>query len=886
MANHPVNEVRSYTDVDGRRYLRLPFPVPPPRTGLPVTWTTAPSLSGPGVSGGNVDAGTLVTCNPGMGTSDTALTPTAIGSIPGVTVSYAWRIDGQAVATGATYTPAADANLKSLTCEVTAVNAYTRAAVSNVLSIRDTSASAFPAALTASTLKVDEIRAPGDSNAGTGGRRRCKVSSVTIPAGFRLYWYSADRGGGGTEGSGLAQNTAAGTYEKTDGRAAGVVIYDNFLWFRESDSQYYPAGPSSGSTTAADWDVGVTPAKAARAFAAHPTVGTRGQLSMTIAGLSGGGETPFVWPQLTTAERAAATGQPLGGYRVTGSAGATGDLQDRLHGGPVGCAYASFAGDTAADARTLEWVAQLNASGNMPFGASAPSAAREAMFPAMWALIKRTPRLYDDPTKITAAQKDRTEIIIKALLICNAVRMADANTGRKTITGYANSTGVGGLPNLGTSPLLVMAACAGYMGLSAAAAFLESVNVATFKETLLDTLGTGSNIGVTWNWGATNQTVGSYYRMGPHADAMTPATIQSYIRGWRINAFPMTNLGRFLIPYLTAGENPGLNRVLSPSVWVKGSNAYNGLVWHSGRSTRPYFDTWSDYIVLGGTQAGLASAARAGMTHLGDTDCSYGELNGTDEGTRWATPYASWTRSAVHCALISLAVSGDLDPTDAFLGPWLHRWRKAENVYNYLDEHEHYPLAHMDPTTPPSGYNAGAGRPWGTDWRSYAAEYAPLATKALVHAMCRKWKAEPAGNWAFPGNVARWEASGSASIAYDGTEDAAKVTVSGSGGGIRNRIGDWSGSEPGSYNTTGHIEVKAGTTYDVVVTVKRGTYPAQPVVIGCSGSDATTAALTASYATYARTYTPGADGRLTVSVSGSANFTGDLFVKSISVKPR
>ena len=41
--------------------------------------------------------------------------------------------------------------------------------------------------------------------------------------------------------------------------------------------------------------------------------------------------------------------------------------------------------------------------------------------------------------------------------------------------------------------------------------------------------------------------------------------------------------------------------------------------------------------------------------------------------------------------------------------------------------------------------------------------------------------------------------------------------------------------------TTGHIEVKAGTTYDVQIIARRDTYPAAGLVINCDGDTATTA---------------------------------------------
>jgi hypothetical protein len=245
----------------------------------------------------------------------------------------------------------------------------------------------------------------------------------------------------------------------------------------------------------------------------------------------------------------------------------------------------------------------------------------------------------------------------------------------------------------------------------------------------------------------------------------------------------------------------------------------------------------------------------------------------------------------MNCAMLSLAIGDVIDEDDSTFAPWLHRWRKAENVYNYLDEHEHYPVAHIDPTTPPSGYNAGAGRTWGVNFETYGDEYSPQVTKAIVHAISRKWRVEHAPNWNFNGNVNRWVARGSASIAYDSGDGSALVTVSGAGGGIGNVTADWTGSEPGSYDTTGHILLKGGTTYDVQVIAKRGTYPASALTVTCicgaTNSATSTISLTGSYVSLPSiTFTPAADGRMDIKVGGSGSNTGTFNVSAISVKPR
>lgn len=855
-------------DADAGKFRVVPLPsAVPPERWPSLSWTVLPTISAP-----NDDTGTTITVSTG----------TLSGS---GTRHWMWQDDGVDIPgtlDAATYVSSVAQNGHRIRARVWVENWALEVFTESIL--LDDPAESWPAAMPAGYLMVDEIRDPADPDAANNGYQRLKLNeSASVPVGYEALAYL----GGAADGNPAAATAiaAGGTKLRKFTYAVGDKFTAVVYLKRTADGQVRSWLPSSGNTVTPDWDVGVTPAPAGRAIAALDGDAGRGKVVVTVVGLTTGSGGSFTWPALSSAARTQAMAAPLGGYRVTGGAGAESNLQDRLHGGPVGCAYNSFAGDSTTDARVKLWVAEFDGSGDMPFCASAPSAAREAIFPAMWALIRLTPRLYTEvATKVTDSQKSRADTMIKALLIANAVRMSDANTSRLTITGYDNPTGISGLPNLGTSPLLVMAACVGYMGLAEAVDFLENVDVATFRAALISQLGSGSNMGITWNWGETSQNASTYYRAGPHGNALTDAQIQTYIRGWTLNGFGLSNLPRALLPYLTAGDAPGLNRVIPPAMWTKGSNTWNGLVWDRPRSTRSYFDTWSDYVVIGGTEAGLFSAHRAGMTHKGDTDCSIGELNGTDEGTRWATPYGLWTYAAAFSALLALAVREAIDPDNATFGPWLHRWKKAQDVLFYLMTHSHYPLAHMDPTTPPSGQNGGAGRPWGTDFTTYADEYSPLALMDLAHAVNRKWRIEHVKNASFDEGAKRWKNVGAASIAA--ASGVATVTITGSGGGIGNRTEDWSGAEPADHNSTGHIEVVAGTTYELVVTARRGTYPAAGIVLSLAGSEVTTAALTASFVTYRRDWTAGASGRLTLVVKGSSTNTGTVEIDEISLKPR
>ena len=91
-------------------------------------------------------------------------------------------------------------------------------------------------------------------------------------------------------------------------------------------------------------------------------------------------------------------------------------------GAPVMLAAASFTGDTSADARLLQQMRLLLGGSNDPFGTGGYSANDERNATAMYAIAKRTPRIW---SQLTSTEVHEIDLIMEATLVADVYATAD-----------------------------------------------------------------------------------------------------------------------------------------------------------------------------------------------------------------------------------------------------------------------------------------------------------------------------------------------------------------------------------------------------------------------------------------------------------------------------
>jgi hypothetical protein len=108
-------------------------------------------------------------------------------------------------------------------------------------------------------------------------------------------------------------------------------------------------------------------------------------------------------------------------------------------GAPVMLAAASYTGDTSADARLLQQIRILLSGNNDPFGTGGYSANDERNATAMYAIAKRTPRIW---SQLTSTEVHKIDLIMEATLVADVYATADktnASGPPVTFDGSTNS---------------------------------------------------------------------------------------------------------------------------------------------------------------------------------------------------------------------------------------------------------------------------------------------------------------------------------------------------------------------------------------------------------------------------------------------------------------
>jgi len=189
-------------------------------------------------------------------------------------------------------------------------------------------------------------------------------------------------------------------------------------------------------------------------------------------------------------------------------------------GASVTLALASYAGNASADARLLEQARYVLTGGNDVAANGGYPAQHERHATGMFALMKLTPRVWN---QLTDAERHKVDLVMEGTLVASAFTTSDANPyvtsgqSERTLDGDTN-LGRDWNPNYREGMVGAMLVAAAYFGPAQAQALLANFDHAAF---LADVQASGlSNLYQTFNWKAAN----------PASIAPAGSTIQSTVR--------------------------------------------------------------------------------------------------------------------------------------------------------------------------------------------------------------------------------------------------------------------------------------------------------------------------------------------------------------------
>jgi hypothetical protein len=217
-------------------------------------------------------------------------------------------------------------------------------------------------------------------------------------------------------------------------------------------------------------------------------------------------------------------------------------------------ALASHAGDSSADARLLQQARYTLTGGNDISANGGYPAQHEVLVTAMFAVMRQTPRVWG---QLTAAERHRADLLMKAALVSGAFTTGDANPyvqsgqQQRTLDGDTN-VNRGWNPNYREGMVGNVLAGAAYFGVEGAKQALASYDHAAFVAELA---AAGlSNVHETFNWKAAN----------PSSIAPSGATVQSTVRApyrWLGKGLDdvMGMYGQLAADTYSKAVSPGLN---------------------------------------------------------------------------------------------------------------------------------------------------------------------------------------------------------------------------------------------------------------------------------------------------------------------------------------
>jgi hypothetical protein len=209
-------------------------------------------------------------------------------------------------------------------------------------------------------------------------------------------------------------------------------------------------------------------------------------------------------------------------------------------GAPVMLAAASLAGDTSADARLLQQMRLLLGGSNDPFGTGGYSANDERNATAMYAIAKRTPRIW---SQLTSTEVHEIDLIMEATLVADVYATADKTNASGPPVTFDGSTNSNRDWNPNYREGMIGAVIVGteyFGGQVPTEAMLAAYDHAAFT-TELQKSGLGN---LYWTF--------STYQTMPSAGAPSPQTVQQGIAGYAMHGI---TLGQLLDMYVYLASN-------------------------------------------------------------------------------------------------------------------------------------------------------------------------------------------------------------------------------------------------------------------------------------------------------------------------------------------
>jgi hypothetical protein len=294
-------------------------------------------------------------------------------------------------------------------------------------------------------------------------------------------------------------------------------------------------------------------------------------------------------------------------------------------GAPVVLAAAAFTGDTSADARLLQQMRLLLGSSNDPFGTGGYSANDERNATAMYAIAKRTPRIW---SQLTSTEVHQIDLIMEATLVADVYATADTTNASGPPVTFDGSTNSNRDWNPNYREGMIGAVIVGteyFGGQVPTEAMLAAYDHAAFTASLHS----AGLYNLYWTF--------STYMTSPGAGAPSPQTVQQGITGYAMHGI---TLGQLLSMYLYLATDTFSAKVTC------GLNAGGG-------------------ILVGSVYAGKIVAGCSGLPNVGASGMEK-EFDSTD--ANGARSDASYARLGLRADLLNqlvVVVYGDWQVTSA-----------------------------------------------------------------------------------------------------------------------------------------------------------------------------------------------------------------------------
>lgn len=503
----------------------------------------------------------------------------------------------------------------------------------------------FPEKIDPALFAVSEIR----SGTQIVGQRQLVVGNVIVPAGFELCWGSALVTGGVASGSVVVTPNA--TFTRSNALAVGAINYNVLWWRRIEDRAYANALPPRGVTANG---LALTPV---------PGASVDGQVIITVLGalpVSG-------WRALSRSHLSAASAADLTRHFESPTHG----CNAATFGQPaVALAYAAFAGDAGADSRLSAQIAHSLGGANMPLACGGVQAQFECRTAAMFAIVRRTPRIWNG---LTATQRNQIDALMKGILIDAAWMGSDSHPFEDgaglTLRGTRRKDRSVGSNFSNAIPARVLI-CLAYFGSAAAVSgILETYDHAAFRSELTTLFGNGANMTRTFRWPLLGVAGSGNFIGGSSAGAPDAAAIQSALRNWRYYGRAVGDVRGLFLP-----GSQSMSKMLGATV----QSGLNGGAGATGDRSR-----------------GKIAQNASGTPHLGLANSMFNEFDSQDEsGERSSAGYVTWGLRNWTDVFLALEVAGAWDRTDAEIRTMLARFHRAMEVWRYFTEQGYHSWAH------------------------------------------------------------------------------------------------------------------------------------------------------------------------------------------------